>query len=141
MLKIQFPVNSTSTVSYASATPPASYTATTAVESTNYNALIAKIEVAVAEAGKVATIKPQWSDNGTDWWDEPLAVNGVQSGTDAGGNLEYAENHASRVLSLALDNARFTAIRFNRMARFMRFQVKSDATTGEIEITVTPQCN
>jgi len=115
---------------------------TTALDLLNYNSVTVVYKVALQEAGKTATVKARWSVDGTNFYDEPVAVNGATAGTDALGTLLYTVGLAGRVVSLALDTTGQGKIeRFNRLARYFKvaYAGNATATTGaKLTVTATP---
>ena len=118
------------------------YTNCSALDLLNYNSVTLVYKVALQEAGKVATVKPRWSIDGTNFYDEPVEVNAATAGTDALGTLLRTVALAGRVVSLALDTTGQGKIeRFNRLARYFTVAYAGNATAGtgaKLTLTATP---
>ena len=75
-------------------------------------------------AGMTNYCKNQWSDDGSNWYDEPVLVAGAVSG----GEAPYAVN--SRVLQIGASNAANTQLygeRLNRLDRWFRVAMKASS--------------
>lgn len=131
--------SSSTTTSRTAAVLTGSYVTSTAVDLAGANGASVRYTVATATPSDVASVKPQWSNDGTNYWDEPVSVALGTSGTDVLGTLSVTYNYASRVLQIAMDTNRSLGERFNREARYIRFAAKGGgSTTATLAIFVTP---
>lgn len=128
--------------SRAAATLTASYVTSTSIDLSGFNSASVEYRVVIAQAGQTANVKAQWSNDDTNYWDEPIWFNPTQAGTDAGNSLEVSSAMSDRVVNIALDNARSVGERFYREARYLRFSAKAGGvTTATLAIFVTPLNN
>lgn len=138
--------SSSTTVLNAVVPSSGTYTNSTAtIDLAAYNAVTLTYVISKAESGKVVTLKPKWSIDGTNFYDEPVEVSGATAGTDAAGTLLYTVSLAGRVVSLAMDNLSQGKIeRFNRLARYMKIAYAGNATAttgGTITVVARPMNN
>lgn len=115
------------------------YVATNHIDLINHNNVAIDFGVTANEAGITADFKPEWghpNDDGTITWGvEPLFA------TAAAASGEVVQTPYGRVIRMTLDsgNADYIANvseRYQRLKRFLRFKVKSSASTatGKVEI-------
>ena len=101
------------------------YVASSSVDLKSYDSVSVRVAVgAVADAARTGNIKFQWSIDDLTWNDEPINVNGTPSGT------ELHQTPYSRVIDLNLASGRMYIERFERLMRYFRVSVKSDAATA-----------
>lgn len=115
------------------ATGTTSYVGTRSYDLQNFNALRVRYQTGPGVmAGQTNYVKNQWSDNNSNWVDEPVLV----AGTVSGGEAPYTVN--SRVLQMIVTNAntQIYSERVNRMDRWFRVAFKSDAALSTSMFTV-----
>lgn len=127
-----------STTAFASATPSSTYQFSSAIDMSMYNVASVEYLITVAESGKTTNFKAQWSNDGSNYFNEPLGVNGASGGSEASNNLEYSINLAARVVNVGMDTTRRDGEQISRKAKYLRFALKSDATSGKASVIVTP---
>lgn len=116
----------------SSATLTGSYQYSSIFTLTNGNSLTVRVAVDTAES-VTASLKPQWSIDGTTWVDEQQLV----AGTVAAGEAPYTISSKRVDVDLSSTSNAYME-RYNRLATYFRVAYKSSGvTTGAISIYVS----
>lgn len=117
----------------AAAIPAASYAYGTPVDLLSYDSALIYYTVVLGESAKTATIKWQWSLDGTNWGDEPVDVAGTASGTVQ----PFTAYSRETTISMATTGYIYP-VRVHRMGAYLRagFASASSPATGTISIQI-----
>jgi hypothetical protein len=114
-----------------------SYVATTNIDLQSYDSCTLIITVPTSQAAANGKVKPQWSSDGTTFYDEPV----LSAGTTSGGETPFTIS--SRVYAIDMSNPTNTFVdRTRRLSRYFRCSISStNVTTGTLQIDVKPENN
>ena len=109
------------------------YQSTVGVDLQSYDSISVRASVPTQQAAGLAKIKPQWSQDGTNWGDALIATNAPP----ASGEIQQGLSSKVVILSLATNINTYTE-RFQREARYFRLQHSSTNvfTTGTMTLQI-----
>lgn len=110
------------------------YVASSSVDLGSYTSVTAYLVVGTAQA-KTCNLIPQWSEDDSAFFSEQYEVAGTASG------IEQPFTPYDRRIDITIaTTGNIYCCRFNRLGRYFRVKVKSDATTtGTVSISVHKQ--
>lgn len=115
----------------ADSTLTGSYVASSSLDLGSYTSTEIFLTVGTAQAATTCSLKPQWSEDDTNYFDEQYEVAGTASGTE-----QPFIPYSRRVDIPISATGNVYCCRFNRMGRYFRVAVKSSGvTTGTVGIT------
>lgn len=122
---------------FGPSTLTSTYVATTNIDLKSYDSCTIIITVPTTQASAVGKVKPQWSSDGTNYYDE---VN-LTVGTTAAGETPFTSSSRVYVIDMSSTNA--FVDRTRRLARYFKCAVASTnaTTTATIQIVVKPENN
>lgn len=104
----------------------------------SYDSCAIIITVPTAQAAAVGKVKPQWSIDGTNWWDEPV----LTMGTTSSGETPFTIS--SRVYQIDMSSTNNSYVdRTRRLSRYFRMAIASTnaTTSATLQIIVKPSNN
>lgn len=111
-----------------------SYVVTSSIDLGSYTSVTAYLTKGTA-AAETASLKPQWSEDNTTFYDEQVEVAGTASGTEQ----PFTAYSRRTDVSVAASTPDWSS-RFNRQGRYFRMAIKSSGTTATVALTVQLSC-
>lgn len=124
---------------FPSATLTNVYANSSAIDLKSYDSVTSTIKIGNAQAGGLAKVKPQWSADNSNWYNEMV----LDSGSSSGGEMQYVPSPKVLMIPMTTGTNTFYIERSRRLARYYRVAVSSTNafTTATISIEAKPANN